>query len=178
MPRTQITFVPDLKQLVGSLRILDLSENYMASFHNLYQVRFISLAFLKLSNTCMRHISLSNLRMPMLSVLHIDRNWITTMEPIGHLCHGLGKSLCDGTHCQRLAIFLGGNPWNCNGSLSWIYEELESDSGKCSTFAHHTNVKTRIADNELVVCQTPKQFCGKNIMAVCKRHFFQTHFGI
>ena len=169
----QLTSMPDLKQLALSLTYLDLSDNCLASVHNLYRVQFIKLTELVLLDTCIIHISLFNILIPMLSRLNIQNNLLIAMEPIDNL--KLDIELPNYSD-YRLLLKLGGNPWHCNDSLSWLYENLRTPDHHRDVFAHlyyrDTSLKIGIADHIYVECQTPDQFNGKDILTMCKHTLF------
>ena len=114
--------MPDLKQLALSLTYLDMSVN-LASVHNLYRVQFIKLTEIVLHNTCIIHISLFKLVMPMLSRFAVHDNLLIAIEPIDNL--KLDIELPNYSD-YLLLVNMAGNPWHYNDSLSWLYENLRT----------------------------------------------------
>ena len=179
----RLTFVPNLRHVALSLTYLNLSFNCLESLYKLYQVQFIKLRELVLYKTCLKHISLVNLSMSMLLRLDISRNWITIMEPIDNL--NLDIELWN-TSDHRLSLLLDGNPWHCNDSLAWLYEDLRPPDYPMGMYmyAHiyyrDTSLKIAIISQEFVTCQTPDQFKGNNILIMCEHtcliHKFERWF--
>ena len=169
----QLTFMPNLKQLALSLTYLDLSNNCLSSVHNLYRVQFIKLTELVLYNTCIIHISLVNLLMPMLSRFAIHDNLLSAMEPVDNL--KLDIELPNYSD-YLLLVEMAGNPWHCNDSLSWLYETLRTPDNHKEIYTHlyyrNTSLKIGIGAHGYVKCQTPDQFNGKNILEMCKHTWF------
>ena len=165
----QLTFMPDFQQLALSLTYLDLSNNCLSSVHNLYRVQFIKLTKLVLHDTCIIHISLFKLLMPRLSSFAIHDNLLSAMEPIDNL--KLDIELPNYSD-YLLLVDMAGNPWHCNDSLSWLYENLRTPDYSKEEFAHlyyrDTSLKIAIAAHVYVTCQTPDQFNGKDILDMCK----------
>ena len=97
-----------LKHSIKSYRVI--SAQYI------YDVIFPRLHVLGLQYNQMKYIVLSRLHMPNLGRLNINNNGLVTIEPIGVLLNGVSRL------CHQLEVSLRGNPWHCNDSLSWIYD--------------------------------------------------------
>ena len=125
----RLTVVPDFRHVALSLTHLDLSDNCLESLCKLYHVQFIQLKELLLRKTCLKLISLVNLLLPMLLHLDINGNSVTTMEPIDNL--NLDIELRNKSD-YRLSLTLDENPWHCNDSFAWLYEDLQPPDYVCT----------------------------------------------
>ena len=164
MAHNRFTSVPFLARLSEQLYSLDLAFNDIESVHNVYDVIFPRLHVLGLEFNHIKYISLSRLHMPNLGTLSINNNDLVTIDPIGVLLNGVSTS------CHYLEVFLRGNRWHCNDSLSWIYDDknLTREAHESNLVCTSPSCQVYSVECRLLVCQTPTELRGKHIITLCK----------
>ena len=147
-----LTAIPaSIDSLVGSLRRLDLSDNYVITLKPLHGVQFDKLSILSLHRNRIVHIDSERLFLPPLFVVHLQHNLLITLsEP---------------KKVGALTAFLEGNPWHCNASLGWLLRGLHSDRFGEMHY-HHKESDVLLRDVHQWTCATPSLYQMRPVVEV------------
>ena len=113
------TIPQGLHRIAKTINSLWLMRNAIRSIAEIEGIAFPKLDILDLKHNKITHLNPERLIMPQLRLLELDNNLIVSLADVSQ--YSWGNSLPDGVY---LDIYLHGNPWNCNGSLIWLHDNL------------------------------------------------------
>ena len=135
-----------LYHIAKTVKYLKFEHNVIRSVASMEGIAFAKLRLLDLSHNNITHLNTEHLIAPQLRGLGLKHNHLMSLREV--TLSSLGNSLPDG---EFLNIYLIGNPWNCDGSLSWLQSNL---------FILARNVR---GEEELIHAKPPLKPCIRNV---------------
>ena len=165
LKHNHLTTLPNLSAVSDTLFFFDVSYNDLIDISSLQDLTFSHMEFLRLGNNKIQQVNVSRIHIPRLRRLHLMHNLI---EELGHpkLLVLDGDEAIDLREFQA-TLFLSGNPWNCNGKLSWIALAIQSwqlYDGTVNLYWNGSSV--HIVNAQAMVCHMPRVMRGKPILCV------------
>ena len=160
----KLSSVPNLRPISQTTESLMLDQNDIPSISSLYELPFRALKYIYLAHNSINHIEVNRLILPMLAAINLQWNLIMSLDDVSHSGWGLlntGVLRGDSSSLdQKVALYLGGNPWYCDNRLIWMSIAVGQDHGENMTFA--------IADGLNVRCASPPSLHGHSIDSIGK----------
>ena len=165
LKHNHLTTLPNLSAVSDTLFVFDVSYNDLIDINSLQDLPFSHMEFLRLGNNKIQQVNVSRIHLPRLRRLHLMHNLI---EALGHpkLLVLDGDEAIDLRKFQA-TIFLSGNPWNCNGQLSWIalaIQRWQPYDGTVDLYWNGSSV--HIVNAQAMVCHMPRGMRGKPVLCV------------
>ena len=165
LKHNHLTTLPNLSAVSDALFIFDVSYNDLIDISSLQDVTFSHMEFLRLGNNKIQQVNVSRIHIPRLRRLHLMHNLI---EELGNpkLLVLDGDEAIDLREFQA-TLLLSGNPWNCNGQLSWIGLAIQSWQPYDGTVNLYWNGSSvHIVNAQAMVCHMPRGMRGKPALCV------------
>ena len=150
-----------LHRIAKTVNSLWFKHNIIRSIAEMEGITFPKLNLLDLGYNTITHLNPERLITPQLRLLEFDHNIIVSLADVSRC--SWGNSLPDGVY---LDIYLQGNPWNCNGSLIWLHDNLfilESTWREEEIFAKPP-LKPCIRSTSLLICHSPDRRLGTTVV--------------
>ena len=158
-----------LHRIAKTINSLWFKHNIIRSITEMEGITFPKLGVLDLGYNDITHLNPERLIMPQLRLLDLSHNLIVYLADVSQ--YSWGNSLPDG---EYLNIYLHENPWNCNGSLSWLHDNLfflESDWHVEEIYAKPP-LKPCIRNTRSLICHSPD---GRQSTTVVPRKRIAVH---
>ena len=133
-----------LHHIAKTVEYLRFKRNAIRSIASMEGIAFAKLFALDLCHNNITHLNPEYLITPQLRVLDLEHNHLMSLGDV--TLHSWGDSLPDGVF---LGILLNGNPWNCDGSLTWLQSSLF--------------ILGRRNQRELIYAKPPLKPCIRNV---------------
>ena len=150
-----------LHRIAKTVNSLWFKHNIIRSIAEMEGVTFPKLYVLDLGYNNITHLNPERLIMPQLRLLELNHNLIVSLADVSQ--YSWGDTLPDGVY---LNIYLHGNPWNCDGSLIWLHDNLfilESTWHDEEIFAKPP-LKPCIRSTSLLICHSPDRRLGTTVV--------------
>ena len=157
-----LTALPDLSAVSNTLRAIELDYNDLIDISSLQDVTFRNLHTIGLGNNKIQNVNFRRLYLPYLWRLHLMHNLI---QEIGHpellvrdseKANHLGK--------RPIMLTLSGNPWNCNGKISWMSLAMQRWEPHGSMALYWNGSSVIIVHANAMLCHMPRSMRGKPVL--------------
>ena len=147
----KLSSVPNVHPLNHTLRQLQLKNNRISSISHLYDIPYLALDTIILSENNISHIEEHRLTLPVLTILKLDGNALVTLGDVTRCGWG-----------SRVMLHLAGNPWHCNESLSWLVAAING--------VYQGNTTWIFSDCKAIRCTSPADLRGRSIDVIGKAY--------
>ena len=165
------TILLGLHHVAETVERLEFNHNLIRSIALMEGIVFSKLLVLDLRHNNITHLNPEYLITPQLHLLELDHNHLVSLGDVTQ--YSWGDSLPERVF---LNIFLNGNPWNCNGSLTWLQSSLyilgRNGFGKGELIYTKPPLKPCIRKVDHLICQNPDRRIGT---AVAPREQIAVH---
>ena len=150
----------NIKDVAHSLSELLLPFNRISQLDNMYGVLFRKLKYLMLASNRISHLSPELLLLPLLSNLGLNLNHLIQLQDISFTTWGTNHTMQ-----WYPSLWMGNNPWHCNGSMRW----LERSLCQMSDTLYFVR-KSPLFVIPLINCQchSPVEFKGRPLVSLSK----------
>ena len=132
--------------IAQTVRYLGFMNNVIRSIAPMEGIAFTKLHLLYLRHNDITHLIPGDLITPQLRLLDLGHNHLVSLGDVTQ--YSWGNSLPDGVF---LSIYLNGNPWNCDRSLTWLQSNL------------YILVRNVLGKKELVYAKPPLKPCIRKV---------------
>ena len=162
MQRSALEPVPlGLHRIAKTVNSLWFKHNIIRSIAEMEDITFAKLHALDLGYNKITHLNPKRLLMPQLRLLELNHNLIISLADVSQYLWG--NSLPDDIY---LDIYLHGNPWNCNGSLIWLHDNLLilKSTWRDEEIYAKPPLKPCIRSVSLLICHSPDRRLGTTVV--------------
>ena len=168
LSHNHLSTIPDLSGVSDTLVLLMLNHNRLTEVKPLQDLNFQKLQYIYLEHNQIQHVDIDHFRVPGLLGLDLSHNLLqdlghpTSLMPFSDREH-------NGEEEPHVELNLAGNPWHCNGNLSWVvsasttrYNDTLGDTA--SVYLHRIGSMVRVMKAQAMLCHSPPGMRGKPVM--------------
>ena len=172
LSHNHLSTIPDLSGVSDTLVLLMLNHNRLTEVKPLQDLNFQKLQYIYLEHNQIQHVDIDHFRVPGLLGMDLSHNLLqdlghpTSLMPFSDREH-------NGEEEPHFELNLAGNPWRCNGNLSWVvsasttrYNDTPGD--KASVYLHWIGSMVRVMKAQAMLCHAPPGMRGKPVMHASK----------
>ena len=148
-----------LNLIANTIKKLDFASNAISSLASMEGVKFDTLERLNLRHNNITHLHPEVLFTPHLQSLQLEGNQLVSLGDVTQ--YSWGSLLSRHTY---MAIYLGQNPWHCNGSLIWMSSKLFKVRN-IIIYAKPPS-KPYIKFVSQLLCESPDSRCGTTVVPI------------